>query len=269
MLSLRIVGVLAALTGVLAVVQASDLPVTYNVQDRPLRAAISGTPLTFTLYSDAACTQRVYQATIPVQNVTLISRLKLATPKGAPKAPPTDQIEATLLAVQLSAQSYLTVTGTGVTASGNACQAQLASKTSALGPVLKDANGQLIGTYIGLNGSEAVLRTVAGQLLMLDVTPTYYALPFGSINSPVWFTQPGCTGQAMVVPPYSKVQVEYVYGTTGYYPSGPYASMAYASMGWVGINGNVCQLGSGTEILAPTATEDLSGFVAPFHVEMQ
>jgi hypothetical protein len=49
---------------------ASDLPVTYySVQDKPLKAAVTGTPLTFSLFSDAACTQRVYQATVPVQNV--------------------------------------------------------------------------------------------------------------------------------------------------------------------------------------------------------
>jgi hypothetical protein len=34
---------------------ASNLPVAYAVQDKPLKAsAVAGTPLTFILYSDAA-----------------------------------------------------------------------------------------------------------------------------------------------------------------------------------------------------------------------
>jgi hypothetical protein len=44
--------------------------------------AVSGTQLTFTPYSDAGCANQVYEAVIPIQNVTLISRLKLVTPKG-------------------------------------------------------------------------------------------------------------------------------------------------------------------------------------------
>jgi hypothetical protein len=130
---LRIVSALAALVGALGLAHASDLPVTYNVQDKPLKAgALSTTPLTFTLFTDAACTQQVYQATLPAGNVTLISRLKLATPKGAAKALPTDQIEATLPGVTAGGNLYLSVTGTGVTASGATCQAQAALDQGAL-----------------------------------------------------------------------------------------------------------------------------------------
>ena len=106
---------------------ASDLPVTYAVQDKPLKqGAVAGAQLTFTLYSDAACTQQVYQATIPVENVTLISKLKLVTPKNTTKAPTTDEVRATLPGVTAGGNLYLTVTGTGVTASGPTCQAQVA-----------------------------------------------------------------------------------------------------------------------------------------------
>ena len=38
------------------------------------------------------CTKQIYQATIPVENVTLISKLKLVTPKNATKAPTTDEL---------------------------------------------------------------------------------------------------------------------------------------------------------------------------------
>src|SRR5262245_53956725 len=107
------------------VARAGDVPVTYNVQDKPLKAgAPAGTQLTFTLYSDNACTQQVFQTTVPVENVTLISKLKLATPKGAAKPPATDQLQATLAGVPPAGALYLTVTGTGVTPAGASCQAQ-------------------------------------------------------------------------------------------------------------------------------------------------
>lgn len=120
------IAVLAALL-LTTLARAGELSVTYSVQDKPLMAGTpAGTPLTFTLYSDNACTQQVYQTTIPVENVTLISKLQLATLKGATKAPTTDQIQATLSGVRAVGNLYLTVVGTGVTASGSACQAQSA-----------------------------------------------------------------------------------------------------------------------------------------------
>ena len=73
------------------VARAADLPVTYSVQEKPLKTAITGTPLTFTLYSDTACSQQVYQATVPIQNVTLISTqftnlLRVVVSRAAPRA---------------------------------------------------------------------------------------------------------------------------------------------------------------------------------------
>ena len=47
----------AVLLAVLVVsVQAADVPVSYTVNDTALRAAVVGTPLTFTLYSDCSGT---------------------------------------------------------------------------------------------------------------------------------------------------------------------------------------------------------------------
>src|SRR5262249_48242615 len=105
---------------------ASELSVTYAVQEKPLKtSAIAGTPLTFRLYSDSACTQQVYQSIVPIENVELISRLKPLTPKGAAKGPTTDELRTTLAGVTAGGSVlYLTVTGTGVTATGEACQIQ-------------------------------------------------------------------------------------------------------------------------------------------------
>lgn len=107
-----------------ALADAGDLPVTYSVQDKPLKtSAIAGTPLTFTLYSDTACTQQVYQAVVPIENVELISRLKLLAPKGATKVPSTDELHATLTGITTAGNVYLTVTGTRVTPTKVTCQA--------------------------------------------------------------------------------------------------------------------------------------------------
>jgi hypothetical protein len=121
-------GFVALALGLPLMAWAGDLPVTYNVQDKPLKtSAVAGTQLTFTLYSDPACTQQAYQVTIPIEHVTLISKLKLTTPRNAAKAPTTDQIQATVPSVTAaSGNLYLTVTGTGVTPTGAACQPQSA-----------------------------------------------------------------------------------------------------------------------------------------------
>jgi hypothetical protein len=176
-------------------VRASDLPVTYNVQDKPLKSgAPAGTQLTFTLFTDAACTQQVYQAMIPVEQVTLISKLKLVTPKGATKAPTTDEIHATLTGVTEPGNMFLTVTGTGVAASGNSCQAQATIARPALdisyesvhvsfssvaqnwriayfeGPVSAPGCPSPNGIDYEVEPSEAV---AANMLLSLDASKTY------------------------------------------------------------------------------------------------
>jgi hypothetical protein len=106
--------------------RAADLPTSYTVNDTALKAAVAGTSLTFTLYSDAGCTQQVHQQAVSIENVNLVSRLKLFTPKSAPKGPKVDEVHETLTGVSAAGNLYLTVTGTGITPVGVACQAQAA-----------------------------------------------------------------------------------------------------------------------------------------------
>src|SRR3989442_11725366 len=75
---------LAALLALPCLATAADLPVLYTVQEKPLKTmAIAGTSLTFELFRDTACTiAAVYTTSIPVENVTIIRRLKQLTPKG-------------------------------------------------------------------------------------------------------------------------------------------------------------------------------------------
>ena len=181
---------------------ASDLPVTYNVQDRPLRSgAPAGTQLTFTLYSDSACTQRVSQATIPVESVTLISRLKLATPKGAARALATDQIQATLTGVPGPTNLYLTVTGTGITPAGNACQPQAAG---VIGPfasagssfLARDANGTLVGPA-SPQGSGALIFFPSPDGLFFAFVASDSSTILTSPSTYFYHTSTDCTGSPL------------------------------------------------------------------------
>jgi hypothetical protein len=106
--------------------RAADVPTTYTVNDTALKAAIAGTNLTFTLYTDAACTQQAYQQVVPIETVAFVSRLKRFTPKSAPKGPNIDEVHETLTGVSAAGNLYLTVSGTGITPVGGACQVQAA-----------------------------------------------------------------------------------------------------------------------------------------------
>src|SRR5438552_4718284 len=88
---------------VLAPAWAADVPVSYTVDDAALKAAISGTPLTFTLYTDAACTSSVHTQVVNSENVTIISKLKRFRLTGAVKPPMTDELLTTLTGVTPSA----------------------------------------------------------------------------------------------------------------------------------------------------------------------
>lgn len=104
---------------------AADVPVNYTVDDRVLRAAAAGTILTFELFTDAACTSLVHTQMVAIENVTIISRLKRFKPVAAATPPKTTELQQTLTGVTPALPLYLKVTGTGVTAVGGACQAQL------------------------------------------------------------------------------------------------------------------------------------------------
>lgn len=108
-------------------VGASQLPVTYLVQEHALKKVVAATNLSFDLYSDAGCGTLVHSQLVPVEQVAMVSRLKLLTPKGAAKAPRTDELRHTLEVESVSAPLYLRVTGPGVVSAGPACQVQISA----------------------------------------------------------------------------------------------------------------------------------------------
>lgn len=130
-----------------SVVPAADLPVAYNVQDKPLKEAVAGTVLTFQLHADSACTTPYFTQTVPIDDVDIISKLKLFAPKDGAKLPKTDTIHAVLVGVPPVEGPYLRVSGTGIAAVGGSCQLQVSGlegpqgatgpsgATGAVGPV--------------------------------------------------------------------------------------------------------------------------------------
>jgi len=123
---------LAALLALPSLARAADLPVRYTVQEKPLKTAIAGTSLTFELFRDSACTTpAVHSASVLIENVTLITKLKQLTPKGDTKLPSTDELALTLTGVTAAGNLYLKVTGTGIVPIGGACQAQAAQVIAA------------------------------------------------------------------------------------------------------------------------------------------
>lgn len=108
-----------------SVAPAADLPVAYNVQDKPLKEAVAGTALTFQLHADSACTTPYFTQTIPIDDVDIISKLKLFAPKDGAKLPKTDTIHAVLIGVPPVEGPYLRVSGVGIAAVGGSCQLQV------------------------------------------------------------------------------------------------------------------------------------------------
>ncbi len=185
--------VLAALLGAPAaapavVLNGPDVKVAYGVDAIALKAAISGTMLTFTLYSDSSCTTTVYTQTINVENTDMIESVKRVTPKGATKPPKTALIHATLIGVPPGSAGFLKVTGTGITGVGGDCQAQAGGAASS--PVIAYAvlnqGGPGVDSFGGNGTTGAALDFATGGCL--------FASPPGSLC--VTFTGSYPTGPA-------------------------------------------------------------------------
>ncbi|PYO45227.1 MAG: hypothetical protein DMD33_00180 [Gemmatimonadetes bacterium] len=141
--------VLLPLTG-----SAADLRVAYTVQEKPFKTtAVTGTNLTFQLYSDSTCTTTSgAPIVVPVDNLDLIERLKRGIPKGGTKVPATDRLVEVLTGVSLGSALYLKVTGTGVTPEGPACQFQEPSTGGGGGfTCLSEVGTDLLVTGCNLN----------------------------------------------------------------------------------------------------------------------
>ena len=258
---------------------ASDLPVTYNVQDKGLKSgAPAGTQLTFTLFTDSACANQVYQALIAIEDVTLISKLKLATPKHAAKAPVTDQIQATLTGVTVTGNLYLTVTGPGVSPAGATCQVQSAAVVVKGTLVVTDANGQTVA----ING----VHNSGGRLV--NLVPQRSRLLTNLPGCRISFASNDCSGPPLL-PPDDSLTVDACLNSPIMYvpPTTPGTLTPLGSQLFINRNTitgpgacvpgafvapNACCQGliqGATDTVAPAHVEDLSVFVPPFQIDLR
>ncbi len=155
---------------------ASDLPVTYTVEEKPLKAAVAGTQLTFTLHRNASCADPSLHTVVwPIEAVTFLARLKMFTPKNGTKIPNTVEIHHLLYNVLATGPLYLKVTGTGITPVGGLCQLQSAQKRELLPAVTvvirKDLNS--IGAW-GIEGYVSPAGPGPGNVFPVDETAAWF-----------------------------------------------------------------------------------------------
>jgi hypothetical protein len=278
----------AALVAAPLVAQAADLPARYTVEEKPLKAALAGTNLTFNLYSDPLCTTLVSTATIAIENVDLIGRIKPFNPKNAVKKKNTAELRATLTSVPPTPSLYLTVTGTGIAPIGGVCQVQASGLSGPPGSgqlLVKDSNGNTIGPF---DGSAGAMYDDGGTLVRFTgLTMAGFQQVFFHI---VYYTSVDCTGTGLAPVDNSLATFVQVVGTTGYYfPSTGTSTNTNSQLlrsGTVNYTSQaVCdgQFGPGnttfvapdgccdvialTQDLGPVQTIDLSGFVPPFSLQ--
>jgi hypothetical protein len=263
---------------------AADVPVSYDVDAVALKVAVSGTPLTFQLYTDASCTAPVHAEAIAIDDVTRIAILKRFRARNGLKPPKTAEIRATLTNVPAATPLYLQVTGTGITPVGVACQVQQATIAGSPGPalVVKDANGTLLGP----------LDIAAGTVTLSDGgTPVAaFALPSGfAQGTAFYYTSTDCSGTKLTLQGFVWLRTAIGFdGTTLYYTPASTPSTTLNSSDYSPEIAGNCT-GSGKVFVPPdrccctspgcftplvtnagaASTLDVSGFVPPFHTELQ
>lgn len=162
----------AILIQVASAAWAEDVQVRYLVDPNEFKAAVAGTPLSFELYSDGACTSLVGSQTINAEDVDLVEVLKVQKVKGdtSPQAK-TARIQQMLTGAAAAAAYYAKVTGTGVVPVGGPCQFQSnAAGSSANVPgtlVARDGSGNFsAGTMTGnVDGTLNGVAMAAGTLV--------------------------------------------------------------------------------------------------------
>lgn len=135
------------------------------------------------------------------------------------------------------------------------------------GVVVKDSEGTLIGVWIGEDnniGGGTTLRSIGGVVVGLRiVTPTL----IGG-TALLFYPTSDCSGAPFVEDgPLPLIASTGVVGSTVFYESGQAVAMQVQSLS-NGPEGG-CTPTSGLRQVVATASEDLSGLVPPFHVEVQ
>jgi hypothetical protein len=167
--------------------------VRYNVDEKQLKAAVTGTNLTFELYSDATCTTLVDSAVVTIDNVGVRERVKQFKPKSGAAQAKIVELHQTMLGVSATGNLFLKVTGTGVVPIGGACQAQAAAIAGGgAGAVIKDSLNVTLGPTLD---GVSFLTQIGPDLVRINVTQTGY-----SYIGYIYFNAASCSGQAYSFP---------------------------------------------------------------------
>lgn len=149
---------LAATLVLLARPAMADVQVTYLVEDKPLKAAVSGTALTIELFSDPTCTTAVTSVPVMIDDVDLVERLKRFKPKGGAKAPATARLTEAVTGVAPPTTLFASITGTGITPIGGPCQLQYSSTAGTSLPCATQ-----VGNEVYFTGCNVNVRNGTGQ----------------------------------------------------------------------------------------------------------
>jgi hypothetical protein len=115
-----------------SIASALTVTVRYDVDATALKSAVAGTVLTYNLYGDDACTDLVSTQMVNSEDIDSIEVVKRIAVKGGTKPP---KMARTSHAFSINPPRWIhraTVTGTGITPIGGACQAQQAAPATAV-----------------------------------------------------------------------------------------------------------------------------------------
>jgi hypothetical protein len=136
--------------------RAVDVPVSYTVDEEALRRATSGTPMTFELHADAACSAPIHTDVVPVETIRLIERVKALRIHGAAPPPRVARLNHVLTGVPSATSYFLKVTGTNLTPVGGDCQPQAGTQTTTVPCATQ------VGTEVYFTGCNVNVRNGLG-----------------------------------------------------------------------------------------------------------
>jgi hypothetical protein len=138
-----------------------DPSVTYVVDQTALRAASAGTSLEFRVFADSDCSSVIHTATVSIESVDLIERVRTFKIRGAPLPPRVARLSHALEDAPTSPTYFVTVSGTGIVPVGAGCQPQVASSSSAL-PCATQVDNEVYFTGCNVNIRNGLGHTDGG-----------------------------------------------------------------------------------------------------------
>lgn len=129
---------------------AADVRISYTVEDKALKQAVSGTVLTFELFDEPTCTAPPVFTATPLIDDLFVERVKRFKPSGGAKPPNTARMSYQLVGAPALGTAFLRVTGNGVVAVAGDCQLQYTSAGTSL-PCARQEGDEVIFEACNVN----------------------------------------------------------------------------------------------------------------------